>query len=571
MVLTNVTWQEVPGQSRVRIFPFTGKPDVSSSQCYLLDFGASCVVIDPGAEHGRAAVLSEQIRGRVGSPITTVIVLLTHCHIDHCALILSENPLNGIPHVIAAHEAAADAIETGDHALTAGDIFRRTITPREVAVRLFSREDRELGVTRSIEIAPGEVVSISLVSSRGEGASLPAQDVTLPDGGTFRVYAIPGHSPDSICIQVGEVLFLGDLLFATAPGIAGIAGFSVDDLVASIAGVRALIAAGGITICCNGHGDPIPAPSVAKALAALEKEAREHPSIQRFDIARLGASSEHALDLLDEAGDLFAVIGGRLLALSHHLEDLEELGEAVRFQKVLDIDLVDEALSGFHFFCEEFAAGKRVDLAVIQKAIQVLGKINRVFSSEALTGAVDLTLIRRAGRLLTDFLGTIRGISPQDAIGVVALLALLNDLVRRVTHPPYSDEEFLSASGDEEAFLSCLVARLAYQPPFPGVSFVVTEEGDTPPVQAGEERLYDALIAISEDFVASGATEIQFRILKRVGAVSLQIAGEGPLIREVFLAGRIRRHLRAFTLAGGSVEYRAEGEEMEYKIQFSLP
>ncbi len=547
-------WQDLPGEKGVSILSFTGKPDVTSSSSYLIDLGDCLLLIDPGADTWRAAFIAGILFGKRGAVPPPLLVILTHCHVDHCYNLLTDTPLRDYPLAIAAHEVAADALVRGDAAMTAGDIFSRIITPREIRLHLFSPgAKRERGVEKfSI---PGNLwIGIGPARILPQGKSLLTQDLTFPGGHIVTVYATPGHTSDSICLKIGEALFLGDILFATAPGIAGVAGFSKEDLIHSADALASLIPEAGIRICFNGHGDPVSPENATAGLRLVVKEARLLPDMNRFDPARLGASKVHALDLLDEAGRVYAILGGRLLSVSHNLASLGEEEEAARFVSLIDIDAIDRILEDFFQFSREFQEGKRVDLAMIQKANQILRKIERVVVQDTLSGAVDHTILRRTGRLLDDFLCTIRGLPPSDPPEPVETGSFLRELIRELSTNPFSDEEILMHADDEAAFRRDLVARVAYQPLLPGVTFSLqTGPGTIPPALLRTMRLHDALIGLCEDCAAAGCDHFQFRADAEPGRVVVVVYADAPRIGMYFDERRLNRHTRAFSLAGAEV------------------
>lgn len=66
-------------------------------------------------------------------------------------------------------------------------------------------------------------------------APWPAGDKLAIDELTFRIYHTPGHTPGSVCLGCGELLFSGDTLFAGSCGRTDLPGGSVRAMQQSLA------------------------------------------------------------------------------------------------------------------------------------------------------------------------------------------------------------------------------------------------------------------------------------------------------------------------------------------------
>jgi metallo-beta-lactamase class B len=113
-----------------------GGPNISYSEdatAFVVDCGDELVMIDSGA--GRSvAILEQNIRELGFDPQEISTLILTHCHIDH---------IGGAPYFkkhcnckLAAHECDAEAIETGDPALTAASFYGTSFPPTTVDIIL---------------------------------------------------------------------------------------------------------------------------------------------------------------------------------------------------------------------------------------------------------------------------------------------------------------------------------------------------------------------------------------------------------------------------------------------------
>jgi glyoxylase-like metal-dependent hydrolase (beta-lactamase superfamily II) len=490
--------------------------------------------------------------------------------VDHCYPLLAGSPLDTLNLFVAVQEVGAAAIATGDVHLTLGEMFRKELRPHAVHIPLLCRADREKGGERTLPVPGLGPVSLGMDVPGGQGAFHPAsQQVTFPSGTRVLVYPTPGHTPDSICIRIGAVLFCGDILFATTPGVAGIRGFSRDDLLSSIRTLRAIGDTGEVTVWYPGHGDPLGNPAMVKALLKLEKEVCSLRDIHSFDLSRLEEARDHALDILDEAERLFSIIGGRILALSFLLESLGEEAEAEKFREVMDITATDTVLCDFQQFCADVRAGKRVEVQLVPKAVQVLRKLRRSISCEELSCVVDHSTIWRAERLLDEFLATARDIPRDQTPDQVDLWALLESLVTTAHCPPVPDEEIIAAADDAEAFRKALVARLAFLPPVPGLSLALDRENvDLPPVASDRFRLSDSLMALLEDLEAAGCRDARLGVRRRGTAIELVIEAGCPGKEEILSPRLIRRHERRFHLCGGEFSAARDGDRITCTVSF---
>ncbi len=76
----------------------------------------------------------------------------------------------------------------------------------------------------------------------------------IPVGGSaLTVLHTPGHSPGSVSLRAGRMVFAGDTLFAGGPGATGRSYSDFDTIIASIQ--DRLLALPGDTIVHTGHGD----------------------------------------------------------------------------------------------------------------------------------------------------------------------------------------------------------------------------------------------------------------------------------------------------------------------------
>lgn len=94
----------------------------------------------------------------------------------------------------------------------------------------------------------------------------PEGDELTIDGLTFRVYHTPGHTPGSVCLQCGGLLFSGDTLFAGSCGRTDLPGGSMAQMQKSLSMLAALPLADETQVL-PGH----------EAFSTLGRERRSNP------------------------------------------------------------------------------------------------------------------------------------------------------------------------------------------------------------------------------------------------------------------------------------------------------
>lgn len=169
------------------------------TNCYLLkdDETGKGAIIDPG---GDGASISSAV-AQMG--MTPVAILLTHGHYDHTGAVpdlLREYP--GLPVYLHPQDAAM----MNDVANLIPDI--------------------------------GPTVAY------GEGDQVNVGELAV------QVYHTPGHTPGSVTLAVGDVLFTGDTLFQGSCGRTDLAGGSTRDILASL---KRLAKLEGDRKVCPGH------------------------------------------------------------------------------------------------------------------------------------------------------------------------------------------------------------------------------------------------------------------------------------------------------------------------------
>jgi len=186
------------------------------------------IVVDPGFE-------GEEILRRLAERgITLEKILLTHGHLDHVAAVGILKDRTGA--MIHIHPDDADRMRTADV------------------------QGRQFGL--HIEKPPPPDVLL------GDGDRIGLGDQE------FRVLHTPGHTPGHVTFLIGEMAFVGDLIFAGSIGRTDLPGGSLKDLLRAVR--EKIFTLPGKTVLFPGHG---PATTV-------DEEMRGNPFFTGEDAGR---------------------------------------------------------------------------------------------------------------------------------------------------------------------------------------------------------------------------------------------------------------------------------------------
>lgn len=171
------------------------------TNCYIVwdENTKNAAVIDPGDD---GAFLADCLRKK-GLKLTNI--LLTHGHFDH---------IGGVAELLEA-SGAAPAIYISQSDMALPSVFGE-----------------------NVQLDPQKV------TFWGEG------DRVVMDSITFQVMATPGHTPGSVCLICGDVIFSGDTLFQGSCGRTDFPGGSWTEMAASL---RRLYALPGNYTVFSGH------------------------------------------------------------------------------------------------------------------------------------------------------------------------------------------------------------------------------------------------------------------------------------------------------------------------------
>jgi len=565
--LNPLAWQPVPGAVSARIFPLIRKIDNISSNSYLIATPDAILLIDPGGLPEQAeqlALLVGECRQESDRP---VFVVLTHAHVDHFIGVLAI-PAFAYPEtaVFAVHDLGGAVLERGDAKMTQGELLGRAHSPMKIGLHLFPpgwEEDAHIPVSRAFP--DGATVTITYSRSDAAGG-LPCARVAFGNGPALEVFHTPGHSPDSVCLRMGSLFFIGDLLFAANPGVAGMCGWDQDALIQSLGRVLALFNEDGITTVCPGHGRAVTVPDAVRMLSAVRTDALALSDIAELNCERANHAAAFAVECMEQVNQLFTIMAGRLYYVSYVLSELGEPDTAERMGTLIPADTVDELLEAFSAFAEEHHRGEHVPVNLALKAGQVIGKLERAFRKEELTRIIDPTLVDRAGRLLSDYTVMLRGFSPPSERSENSLVPLIEAIVTGLSVPSCSDEDLLSSSDDDDAFMAILLSRIGTRPLLEDIAFSFSTKERSLSVSVDRDHFTDLVTYILEDLVGTGSDRVAIALGHKGQCALLSIAGncriagtEKTSPNRSFLGSLCER-------AGGTLTCTEDGNTREYTI-----
>jgi glyoxylase-like metal-dependent hydrolase (beta-lactamase superfamily II) len=545
--------QPLLGSNAIEIYPYIRKIDLMSSNSYLISTRDQIAFIDPGGLDDQLDNLFGIMASMYDARHRPVVIYLTHVHVDHCLKLdrcLECHDLG--PILLAAQEKGALALETRDPNVTLANLLEKQLGEVTVDLKLLSSGDRGLSGERTIDLKGISLVCTCKSMKVLHLPVLESQVFQLGGGNQMEIYHTPGHSPDSICMRVGNVLFLGDLFFAPNPGMAGAYGWNQSDLLSSIQKIIWILEHQKIKLCCSGHGKIIDADNAWNTLKSLYEEVSSLSEIRDINPGWTRNMVVYAQDLMRELERVFLIIAGRLTYISHILAELEEMDEAEETKSLLNVDQIDRLFADFNYFALELRAGRRLNLELVHKAGQIVGKLDKVFENRKIGSIVDQSLLLRASRMLNDYAVTYRGFRPNCCAENADVNQIIKEVLDHIAHEPYEDEAILKAESSED-YLWALKARIAHIDLFQDMKINFREGQDLPLARIDKERFADALIDIFERLVGVQAKSIGIKTSWDGLWVSIHIQWFGPF--ENPFSGRVLRYFeRTLALCGGFIQ-----------------
>ncbi len=552
MTLLNRHWQPVSGTRNARIYPYFRKPDVLSANTFLIETPEQITLIDPGAMEEQSREVEAIVRGLFLEKPRAVLIYLTHCHIDHALHVPRYLALRDrIPVWIAVHHAAVEAVVAGDPKRTIAELYGLGYPCFSPDIVLLPPPIRDSLPAREIHLPDRSRIPIETMRLETTiGAPFYRKRLPLGAGDFLEWFPIPGHSPDSVCMKVGQLLFIGDMLAAVNPMVAGISGWSQSDYIDSATHLLWLLENSDIAWCCPGHGGAISARQTAELLGKMRSQAAGLGDIAPMDGRRLRDTTEHALEILTEAEEVFTTLAGRLYYLAHHLEYLEEEQLARHYRQCLEADKIDECLLSLRLLAEDLHAGRKRKVEFAHRALGIVQKVRALFDQKSLCSVIPPGLLQRADLLLVDFVNAAQGLRNLEDFVAVDLNRLVAGLLSNLKKSPHEDETILEAADDRGRFLSVLAARIAHVPLFEDAEITFTPQDDLPLVRIAASRFSDTLIDFLGLLTVRECREMFLSTAEEGGHGEIRILCPGRNIRDGVGEAKWNSFARRFGMCG---------------------
>ncbi|HIJ06106.1 MAG: Beta-lactamase domain protein [Methanomicrobiales archaeon 53_19] len=514
-------WSRLAGEEDLSFYPMIRKIDVLSSNSFLISSDDDLILIDPGAIPKQADAILSVIADLPQTQNVTGI-LLTHTHVDHCHSLVSHPRLRSFADRAYSHVSGVKALKTEDYGVTQATLLGKRLSPTLLGNPLFSgnQESGKYG--------------------------LPEETISFPGDLEIIAYHTPGHSPESICYRIGENLFIGDTLFAGSPGIAGMVGYSREDLLKSLYGLKKMITGERISVCHSGHGKPIQAQDAIRSIDLVAKQVRELDGIETHTPGRMRETALFAEDLMAEIDETLTIISGRITYVSHMLDELEEGASAGEISTVLDSAAVDDLLARYNSFAEEYRRGAHQPILLALNAANIAGKIDRLIDRGGLGVVIEPWLIDHLDELINDYMTLFRGFRPVATLRDCNPAALCRNIVDSLD-PRHADQLLESASADD--FAASLALRMGRVQVVNEGSVTVCAADENLSAIMDPNRFERATRTLITQYAACGADDISIVIHEDYNSIMIRIATADtpPDTRQL-------RYLRkAFALSGGTV------------------
>ncbi len=546
-----------------RIFPFMRKPDVTCSNVFIIDIGAFTILIDTGVSRDLMDSICKVLAELSQDNQKPILIIFSHTHVDHIYLGLVDQRFQNYGKVFyVCHTSGSDLLKSGDQKYTQAELVGIPIPSLCVDIPLFQKNLDLKGLSNIPEIGV-EHKHYQLSDS----VSLECVRFIFPNNQCISFWEVPGHSADSIAVQAGSLLHVGDIPFATSPGIAGVPGWNPKELSRTIIRLSWIILNQKISIICQGHGNACTSDELKKNLMNLQQDLDAMPEITMFDKTRLSGALLHATDLIDEAHRILPILAGRIMLLRYRLEELEEEDLARKLEKILPDEEIDKILIQFSRYYDDFKSGLRCEYQVILKAIQTLQKIKSFLSGNNVENIIDSSLLRRTMQLFSDLLSSIQGNIPTGSLSFVNPVDLIQDVAHRRSSHMMSDEEILLKADDEDEFKKVLVCRLAEYQNLSDIKITIDSPIDPQTIYADSERLSDFFSVLIDYYYTYGADEAHITINTLQEFALIKIVPNGACFQPCLPLSRAL--IRSIKYAGGELVKIPGKESEEMILKFS--
>ncbi|MEN6463493.1 MAG: MBL fold metallo-hydrolase [Syntrophomonas sp.] len=553
-MLKNEAWQAISGTHAVEIYPFIIKPSIDSSNAFLISTDNYIILIDTGALSAQMERIKSEIKQLLWQKARPVLIFLTHCHADHCLQAFNNTDLSKITEVrVAIQENGVQPLEEKDERRTIADIERKVLPDAKIDLKLLSRHDRENPGERILNLGNGiRLETIVEKVDTGNNPDFYRQIIMVAPDVVMEIYPMPGHSPDSICIRIGDILFAGDFFFAINYLIAGSIGWNREQMLESIQQMLWLVRATDLNLFCTGHGNPLSRTKAIENMYSMLEKTSAMTNLSEINCGHMIESSNYAIELLEELNDTMAIIAGRLYRVVYYLDFLGESAQSEKYAEILDFKKIEELLEEYSDFASLFNSGSIAYPTLIMKAAQLTGKIDKIFAGD-IDGIIDKCLFQRVQRSYQDFIQITSGMPINYTGEILDLNRIIEDLLQQITSVPYNDN-ILEVLNSDEQYIKALVSRIAFQPVFKNVLFDFQPYPGQLMVNINKDRFCDALLGILEEIAAIDIKQIRIVSARANNRTIIRIDNHRGIPGDVLSEKKLQLYQRKFAVLGGSLE-----------------
>jgi glyoxylase-like metal-dependent hydrolase (beta-lactamase superfamily II) len=486
------------------------------------------MVIDPGGDDQQIQNIHETISGLIHEKPRPVFIYLTHCHIDHClkTSVIFTNP--AFQSFLFIHEEGAKALSGSNKDFILLHLFNMEMENVSGAIPLFSENDKKKSGDFCLDIPDSNGFEILSCIHHDEN-NFYTQKVNYKND-VVTLYHVPGHSPDSICIQIEDLLFIGDHPFAANPLVAGIKGWAQSDYITSLKNIIDLLTKEDFSIIISGHGNVSETPIIIKILSGILSEAQSLVSLPELNNERLKSLFEYSKILLDEAQRLFTIISGRIYKVGYFLNELDESEEAAKLEHIINFEEIDHFMSSLNGLKEEYENNeKKPELIFLFRYLVFLKKLRELFDPKLVSGLIEEHLLRRASGLLIDFFNTVRGFRYENLCAYEDINEILTKLTCDLKTSLYDHDEILESLDNNKDFIKKISRRIAYEPIFAHIEFDLSLNESLPKVFVEKSIFSDILLSLFESLAVRRSEKISIQTRSDGGKVKVTIT---PLFKK---------------------------------------
>ena len=547
--------QTISHQNNTEIIEFIRKPDIIGSNSYIIKTPKLIIVIDPGGYPEQINVITERIKNFLEEKSRAVITILTHCHIDHCIQGFSNQEFRTLGgNVILIHSAGFDAYTNNDYRLTQAEMFSKKFSGFNPDFKLFfNYKDRKKG---NFEIANPLFLNYEFKTLKTpDNTELKSQSIKIPETEfNLDIYHAPGHSPDSVIIKFQNLLFLGDILFAGNPLVAGIVGWNKKDYILSIKKILWAIKEFKINFFYIGHGPKLDSKTVETLLEKNLNNLTKKYSLKNgiaLDKNRVETMFEYAFDSLSELCVIFTIITGRISYLSYQMERLEEFDAAKKLWDSEECEKIELLITDFNYFIDHYKKGKKFKIEVILKAADIIKKIDKLFKSSKYLEAAGKSFLHRAETLLLDFIKMVTNYELDFIYSPVDLNQFIKEKISKLKNENNKIEYSLNTFEAEDDYIDFLINQIGNINVFKNLDIECDYGNISGLIEINEQLFSDVFIGFLEDCVCFEAGKIYLKTYaKKKTELELKLKKA-----ELFVEGKIQYYTRRFKLSNAEFQY----------------